>query len=370
MRADIAGALARLAEMRAHARSVGVRVPAVAGEHRADQVTDIGELEELRARVSSAVADAAEAIDAGWSRRWRATIGKATRGTAATGSSAGEELTARRVPADRETGSLHEAVNDVETLLAGNGHRCDEEGLKAAQAVYEEMKTVESLQRARTYSLEVAVIVRESIERRRRVVAQEEQRARLRELLADALEEEQPGLRDLVNAAADPDSVEDTVHRAVERADLARHRERVAAAAAEALSELDCVVGEEFESLLVDQAEAVIAFTGEQRGYGLLVRLPADGTRLLTAVVRAEDQAAVGEHATAVQSRYCDETLPQLDSALRERGVELDAAPFLRLEPGRAVPPAPVPLPQRKRSARHSKRPGVNRVTEVRHRER
>ncbi|MEU7476707.1 hypothetical protein AB0A63_12050 [Lentzea sp. NPDC042327] len=375
LRADIAGTLARLAEMRAHARAVGVKVPAVAGEHRADGVTDLTELEELRARASAAVADATEAVDAGWSQRWRATIGKATGGTAATTASAAQELAARRVPAQhtparREGDAVAAALADAETLLAGNGHRCDADGLAAAQAVYEEMKAVTSLQRARTYSLEVAVLVRESIERRKRLVAQEEQRARLRQLLADVLEEEQPALLALVAGAADPDEAEDAVHRAVERADLARHRRRVAAAAAEALSELDCVVGEEFESLLVEETQAVVAFDGAQRGYGLLVRLPGDGTALLTAVVRAADQDAEGEHAKAVQSHYCDETLPQLDSALRERGVELDPAPFLRLEPGRPVPAAPAPLPPSRRKTRPAVRRRATEVPGVRQRER
>lgn len=127
LRADIAATLARLAEMRAHGRSIGLTVPAVAGEHRTDRITDIDELEELRAQVSSAVADAAEAIDAGWSRRWHATIGKATLGTKSAGSgvTAAQELVRSRAPAPQEPmrDQLNDALNDAESLLAGNGHR-------------------------------------------------------------------------------------------------------------------------------------------------------------------------------------------------------------------------------------------------------
>lgn len=369
LRGDLAATLARYADMRAHARSIGLNLPAVAGAKRMDDNATIDELERLLECASDALADANESIDARWSERWRANIGKVTKGATVTEVSAGEELARRRPDPVQDNGSLRGAIDDAAVLLSGNGHRCDQEGLVAASAVYEELVTVTSVQRARALSLEVAVLISESIKRRAHAVAQEEQRVRLLQLVDEAPPSEQEALRALVTSARDLDDVEDTVHQAVERADLWRHRQKVADATAAALAELDCVVGEEFESLLLNETQAVVAFADERRGYGLLVRLPEDGGRLFTAVVRAEEEPSEGSRAAAVQAQYCSETLPQLDTALREQGVQLDATPFLQRLPGTPIPVAPAALPRTTR-ARKPAKPASTSVTEVRHRAR
>lgn len=369
LRGDVVSALARLADTRARARKVGVSVPAVAGERDVGNAS-IEELEALLQRATTAIDDATRSVDARWKERWRAELGKAARGTVGTGLSAQDELARARPAPDRDTGALRGALADAESLIERNGHRCDEEGLAAAREVFDELAATTALARARALSLEIAVIVKGSIERRRGAVERESDRARLLELIHDVPPADQDGLRALVTAATDLDAVAETVYQAVERADLAQHRQKVADATAAALADVGCLVGEGFESMLVTETQAVVGLDG-QDGYGLLVRLPADGTTLLTAVVRAEDQDATGKRAHAVQSAYCTETLPELDVKLREHGVLLDAQPFLRAEPGRPVPPAPAPLPRRRRTrAAVPKRPAVQkRVGEARRRE-
>ncbi|MFJ8958170.1 hypothetical protein ACIRG5_02220 [Lentzea sp. NPDC102401] len=363
LRGDVASALARLAAARAHARRIGLAIPEVKG--RVTEQADSVELQELLDRVTVALAGADESVNAAWQERWRAEIGKATSGTVVSGLSAQDELARSKSEPDRDTSALRGAVADAESLIAGSGHRCDEDGIASARGVFAELVTAGSVARARALSLEIAVIISKSIARRRAAAALDDGRVRLLELVRDAPSADQERLRELITGAADLDAVADTVYQAVEREDLARHRQKVADAAAEALTELGCAVGEDFESLLLTHTQAVVGFRARD-GYGLLVRLPEDGTRLLTAVVRADDQAASGAQAEAVQAAYCAETLPELHTKLRERGVRLDDEPFLLGDPVLTVPTAPMPLPGR----RLAEKPKSQARVEVRHRER
>jgi hypothetical protein len=360
LRADVASALARLAGVRARARGIGLAIPAVRGGFTDDTSSD--DLQALLDRVSAALADADESINAAWRQKWRAEIGKATGGTVVTGLSAQDELAAAKSGPDRDTLALRSAVADAESLMADQGHRCDEEGVASAREVFAELAKAATVVRARSLSLEIAVIIQRSIVRRRDAAALEGERVRLLELVRDATPGDQERLRDLVTTATDLEQVADLVFVSIEREDRARHRRKVADATAEALAELGCVVGEEFESLLTTEQQAVVGFRA-QDGYGLLVRLPEDGTSLLTAVVRAEDRAESGAHATAVQTAYCDETLPELHAKLRERGIQLGDTPFLRGDPGRAVPVAPAPLPGRQQ------KPATKTTVKERHHE-
>ncbi|GLY47434.1 hypothetical protein [Lentzea sp. NBRC 102530] len=346
LRAGVASALARYDGVRARARGIGLTIPAVRAGFTDDTTSD--ELQELLRRVTTALDHADESINDAWRSRWQAEFGKVARHTVVTGLSARDELARAQSEPDRETLAVRSAVADAESLIESQGHRCDEQGVASAREAFTELVEATTVVRARTLSLEIAVIIQKSVARRRAATTLEAERVRLLELVRDAAAAEQESLRELVMTTADLDAAAGAVFGSIEREDRARHREQVADAAAQALEELGCVVGEEFESLLTTENEAVVGFRA-QDGYGLLVRLPEDGQSLLTAVVRADDRAASGVHALAVQTAYCDETLPELHAKLRERGVHIGDAPFLRGEPGRPVPVAPSPLPGRQR---------------------
>ena len=160
-----------------------------------------------------------------------------------------------------------------------------------------------------------------------RVAKSEEARASLLQLVQEAPEAERAALAESVQSAADPQSWRTTVYQAVERADVARARDQVATAAARALTEAGCVVGEDFATVLASQEEAVAAFDGKPPGYGLLVRLPAEGARILAAVVRSD---TAEQRDVEAQQGFCDTMLPALVSSLRAGGVRLDEQPFLQ----------------------------------------
>lgn len=345
-RADVVSALARLTDVRVRARRVGVQIPAVRADFTEDTTSD--ELQELLRRVHVALEGADDSVNAAWRRRWRTEFGVVAGDTVVTGLSAQDELARAKSEPDRDTLAVRGAIGDAESLIVGQGHRCDGEGIESAREVFAELARATTVVRARALSLEIAVIIRKSIARRTEAATLEAERVRLLELVRDARPADQESLRELVSTTTDLDAAAYAVFDSVEREDRAQHRRKVADAAAAALAELGCAVGEEFESLLTTEQQAVVGFHA-QDGYGLLVRLPEDGGSLLTAVVRAEDRAASGEHAEAVQMAYCDETLPELHAKMRERGIQLGDTPFLRADPGRPVPVAPAPLPGRRR---------------------
>lgn len=149
--------------------------------------------------------------------------------------------------------------------------------------------------------------VAESVARRKQADLAAATRARLRVLVADTSATERPTLLQLVEST--PDSalpgLEAQVSESVRRADRARSRAKVAAAAVAALREIGCAVDDGFATYL-SAADAVIAPLREHPGYGLRVRLSP--TSLETLVVR--QPGADGTHGSAVQQGVCDRMDP------------------------------------------------------------
>jgi hypothetical protein len=382
LRAEIAAAYARLTELQAHASALGLpKLVVTAMEvERGRAVTEVAELEAIATRARQAVLDATVVVDAEWTERWRGRIAAMAPARGAPNATAAAELARHRerqaTPAAGERRSdpeaLRHVVKDVERLIGGSGHRCDPIDLDAVWSAFGELTALDSVDRARTQALEIAVLVSRSIAHRKEALAREERRVRLLNLVDDALPPERDELSAALGETTDPPAYEVLVHQAVERADLARHREHVAEATADALAELGCVVGDDFETLLVDQAEAVVALGDDRPGYGLLVRLPQSGAQLMTAIVRAQDKPGEGAEDLSVQQDFCQNTLPQLEGALRDLGVPLDTGPYLLRPPGHALAPAPSgELPQRATSRKpRRRRPAHRTVVQERHRER
>lgn len=306
LRGDLVSALARLTALRAPARGIGPSIP----DH-----TGIVELQDLLARVTTALAETEESISAAWRERWRAELG-----TVVPGLSAGDA-------------AVRGAVTDAESLIADAGRRCDGEAVAAALDVYEELVKATSVARARALSLEIAVIVGRSLARYRAVRAAEDSRVRLLELVRDTAATDQEVLRDFITTVTDLDVMASHVHNAVRREDIARHRRDAAAAVAQALPELGCAVGAGFERSLLIDGYAVAGFCAHD-GYGLRVSLPLDGAVLLTTVVSTDER----EGSAQVEATYHAETLPKLHAKLCERGVRLDGTPLLVDDLGRLVP--------------------------------
>lgn len=380
LRAEIAVVHTRLEEVRAHAKALGLPRLAVAAVERVGEGTDVTELEAIASRARQAVLDATAAVDAQWTQRWRGRIAATVPRRAAPNVTTVAQRAQHREHQVTPTGAerrpdpeaVRRVVEDAQRLIAGSGHRCDPADLDAVRSAFDELTSLDSLDRARTQALEITVLVSRSIDRRKQLLALHERRVRLRNLVEDALPPERDELRAALREATDPSEYEVAVHQAVERADLARHRTKVAKDAADALAELGCAVGDDFETLLVAQTEAVVTLGDDRPGYGLLVRLPQSGTQLMTAIVRAQDKPSEGPEALSVQQDFCEHTLPQLTDALRDFGVPLDGEPRVLRAPGHRIPPPPSgDLPKRAGSRRPRRKKTPQRtVGKERYRER
>jgi hypothetical protein len=234
------------------------------------------------------------------------------------------------------------AVAEAEALLTREASRCRPDDLDRLHGLLTELRGLDDVAAVRERSFEIRTVVKESIDQQKQVDKTRVMRARLLALVEEALPGERERLRGMISAAPDPGPLTGQVAQAVTRADKVRAREAVARAAASALREIGCEVGEEFATLLSERGRTVAAFDRDRPGYGLLVRLPKDQTRLMTAVVRHEDAGADQVLDLEVQREFCDHKLPRIVSLLAGEGVELASAPFLRTDPGQlAVAAAP-----------------------------
>lgn len=289
-------------------------------------------------------------LDAVWAKRWQ------RQATAA----AAEHKT-RTVPAKRDeehvarTAQRERAVADATALLRAAAPRCDPSEVDTLTGRLAAMSSLADVGDVRSAALDLAVAVRDAVTQQKQRAAGDEHRARLLTLLDDALPEDQQRLRPALTNEQDPQALAAEVHQAVERADRRRHRDLVAKAAARALADAGCAVDEDFCELLLADEEAVVAL-GEPAGdYGLLVRLPTDGTRLFTAVIRPNDRDADPTLDTAAQQAVCDTTLPDFLASLGRNGISVDPQPLRIVAPGQ-LPVAAVAADRLQRAARNKSR--------------
>jgi hypothetical protein len=361
LRGEIAALRTRLTTLDRRARAVGVPAERV---HADDASEDNAVLENTVERLRDAISSAQGRISDAWTSRWQGEIAKAAPAGQVRTRSATEELRARRQPAETGSAQRQAAIDDVARLLRSAGPRCDPADMATLGGRLAAMSTMEGLSAVRAAALDLSVAVREVLERQKSRDAGDELRARLLDLLDEALPEDRTRLREEIESAADCRPWQDRVHQAVERADLSRHHDLMVNAVAEALTEAGCVLGESFTGMLLAEGEAVAGLREPDDDYGLLVRLPADGGRVLTSVVRADDLADDPGHDVRVQQTFCAETLPAITSSLAER-VTVDPHPFLVIEPGR-MPMAPARLPHARRG--HTKPAVVRQTLRERHR--
>lgn len=297
-------------------------------------------------------------VDQGLSRLWAARVGKSL------GSQPGRTrpITTELRPAPRPAVDAERAaaVAEAEALLTREAPRCRPDDLDRLHGLLTELRGLDDLAAVRERSFEIRTVVKESIDQQKRADRTRVMRARLLALVEEALPGERERLRGMITAAPDPGPLTGQVAQAVTRADKVRAREAVARAAANALREIGCEVGEEFVTLLSEQGRTVAAFDRDRPGYGLLVRLPKDQTRLMTAVVRHEDAGADQVLDLEVQREFCDHKLPKVVSSLVGEGVDLASAPFLRTDPGQ-LPVAAVPGKDWPDTTRERRRRSVDR---------
>ena len=230
----------------------------------------------------------------------------------------------------------------ADQLIAAELGRCEGSDLEALHLMRAEISSATTARQARMAFAELEIAVGDSIRRRRRADEIAQVRANLLELAEDAPPEERTRLRAMIEESPDPGGLSAEVGQAVARADLRRARDAVAAAAADALREIGCEVGEDFATLLTGSSEGVVAF-GEDwaAGYGLLVRLPPGAGRVMAAVVRREGTASGADE--AVQRQFCERGLPGWAGGLRDSGIALTEEH--RVEPG-SLPVAAIPEQQ------------------------
>ena len=362
---EIAALRTRLATLERRARAVRVRAEQV----RADDTSeDNAVLENTVERLRNAISSAQSRISDAWTKRWQAEIAKATPAERTRTSSATAELRdsrQRQEPAGTGVTQRQAAIDDVARLMRSASPRCDPADMAALDGKLAAMSTMSSVGAVRAAALDLSVAVREVIERNKVRDASDELRSRLLDLLDEALPEDRDRLRHEIEAATDCHPWQDRVHQAVERADLRKHHDRMVDAVAEALTEAGCALGESFRGMLLTAGEAVAGLREPDDDYGLLVRLPADGGKVLTSVVRADDLAPDPDHDVRVQQAFCRETLPAITSSLATR-VTVDPHPFLRIDPGR-MPMAAAPLPHIRRAQTKAK-PSVVRHQTLRER--
>jgi hypothetical protein len=298
---------------------------------------------DLRASIAAVRHDVDEGLKRFWANRISAGLGAGGLREREAPTTATEELgqlgpdptarSATSLPTPLPAVERDTAVAEAEALLARQGQRCDPADLGLLERLLAELRTLDEPAAIRKRSFEIRTVVKASIDRRTLEQKGEIVRARLLTLVEDVLPEDNERLRALVTAAPDPGLLTREVTQAIARADKARSRAAVARATGEALREIGCDVGEEFVTLLADKGQSVAAFDDAWPGYGLVVRLPKDQTKLVAAVVRRDDVAASRQQDLAVQRGFCDHKLEQVASRLRKR-IGISSTPFLRLAPG------------------------------------
>jgi hypothetical protein len=363
LRGEIAALRTRLSRLDRRARALGAGAGRVSAGN--DTSTDNSVLEATVADLHTAIAETQERISDNWTSRWQAEIAATTAAERTTTRSAADELRESRHREHAEGTAVlaqrrRRAVDDVSRLLRSAGTRCDPADLEVLTGRFTAMSTVDSVDAVRAAALDLSVAVHDAVARQKSRDAGDELRSRLLGLLEDALPEDRERLRPALESAADCRDWQDSVHQAVERADLRLHRDRVATAVAEALTDAGCALGENFTSVLLADGQAVVGLGEPDEDYGLLVRLPGDGGQLLTSVVRADDVPPDPGQDLAAQRGFCDRTLPAITASLGER-ITVDPHPFLEIEPGRLAV-APVPLHHVRRRLTRPNRPAAQQV--------
>jgi hypothetical protein len=346
LRAEVAELRQQLDAVRSQAAGLrrsarrGRGVPAVAD---AGLAATSQELEAATGALRQAIAAAEAEVDHALTEFWEGRVGAALQANPSTRrptTTATEELerrpatlppqdeAARRATVEREA-----VIAEAEGLLAAEGHRCDPTDLELLQRLLAELRALDAPAAVQQQAFQIKAVVSESIRRRARDRKVAADRARLLSLVSEALPEERERLRTLIATAPDPGGLTDQVAQAIDRADKLRSRQAVAQATAEALREIGCEVGEAFVTLLAEEGETVAAFDQSWPGYGLLVRLPEQQTRLLAAVVRRADVPGSPQRDLEVQQGFCADGLEEVVGRLRTR-IGLSPTPFARLAPG------------------------------------
>ncbi|GAB1510354.1 hypothetical protein [Actinophytocola sp. KF-1] len=347
LRGEIAALRTRLATLERRARAVRVRTEQVHGD---DASEDNTVLENTVERLRDAISSAQSRISDAWTSRWQEEIAAVAPAERARSRSATAELhdsRQRQQPADTGATRRRAAIDDVARLMRSAGPRCEPADLAELSGKLAEMSTMDNLGAVRAAALDLSVTIRDAVERHKIRDAGDELRSRLLDLLGEALPADQDRLRTEIESADDCRPLRDRVHQAVERADLRKHQDVMVQAVADALTEAGCVVDKAFSGMLLAHGEAVAGLREPDDDYGLLVRLPADGGKVLTSVVRGEDLPPDPAHDVRVQQTFCAATLPAITASLAER-VTVDPHPFLMIDPGR-MPMAAAPLPSTRR---------------------
>ncbi|MFE6868146.1 hypothetical protein ACFVFS_16475 [Kitasatospora sp. NPDC057692] len=297
------------------------------------------------------------------------------------------------------------ALAEAQAILDRDVPRCDPADLERVAGLVRSLKAAGTVSDVRTTLTDLAALVQHSVQRR----AREEERAELRAALAELAREADPADRDrllaALAAADDPAYLRPEVEEAVARADARRHRAPVVAALAEVLRARDYQVGEGFADLLAEEGAVVVPFgdpdpgraaasgaggtDGEPpvTGYGLRLVLAPGQATLTTAVVRRDDGGTGDpeqdeERDEEVQQWFCEEQLPAIEEAVRERGVRLERTSAMPpgalaagLVPGGwwPQPPSEAAPPRRRRksgSGTRTESAGARQKPQERHRDR
>jgi hypothetical protein len=345
LRAEIAELRHQLAAVRSQAaglqrfgrRVVGRGDVAAVGLDATSQQLDV-----VAGALRAAIASARDEVDHARTEFWEDRVGAALKADPSTRPATGtatEELAQQRAAAPaaavplQTAAELEAVVGQAEGLLVAEGHRCDPADLELLQRLLTELRTLDRLAAVQQQAFEIRAVVTESIKRRERDHEVATVRARLLTLVEEALPDDRERLRALVTTASDPGGLTGQVAQAIERADKVRNRRAVAQATAEALGEIGCEVGESFVTLLAERGETVAAFDQTWPGYGLLVRLPEQQTKLLAAVVRRADVPSSPARDLQVQEGFCADQLEEVVGRLRKR-IGISPTPFVRLAPG------------------------------------
>lgn len=240
------------------------------------------------------------------------------------------------VPQQVSTGqAVARAVADAEALLRAEAPRCGAADLDQLDRRLTELRASDRPDAARRMFADLEHAVRESIARRKADERAAIVRAGLLARAADALPQDRDRLVAAIIDAPDPDSLAAMVDDAVARADTARQRAAVSVAAAQALRDIGCEVGEDFVTILSGRGEGAVRLGPDwPDGYGVFVRLPDDSAQLLAAVVRHPDADADLDTDRAAQQEFCDRGLDRFEDGIGRSGVRLHRV--ARMAPGQA----------------------------------
>ncbi|MET9399656.1 hypothetical protein [Kitasatospora sp. NPDC002965] len=385
-------------QLRRAYRAGKVRVETVTVGAGADEAELTRAIERARAANGRAARELAEAVQDVWAavlpeavveperpRPPRKPVRNAA-GDAATAAAAAEE--AARELAERTDGVRAGALAEAQAVLDRDVPRCDPADLERVAGLVRSLKAAGTVSDVRTTLTDLAALVQHSVLRRGR----DEERAELRAALVELAQEAEPGERDRLvadlTAAEDPAYLRPAVEAAVARADAHRNRGPVAVALAEVLRERDYLVGEDFTDLLAEEGEVVVPFGDPEpggaaggeapvAGYGLRLVLSPDRATLSTSVVKRSggptagdgtagdgtadgaagdgvDEELAEEQDELVQQWFCDEQLPSIEEAVREKGVRLERtsamAPGMMaagVVPNGSWPPPAAAVPRR-----------------------